>query len=41
MVKCIPMLVTFRNPQGRINQADLTEEQVLALNKLPGYERLS
>lgn len=35
------MLITFRNPQGRINQADLTEEQVLALTKLSGYEQLS
>lgn len=34
------MLVTFKNPQGRINQADLSEEQILTLDKLTGYERL-
>ena len=37
MVECISMLTKFVNPEGRMNEADLSVEQVEKLKKTTGY----
>lgn len=37
---CLTMKVTFQNPAGRVNNADLTSEQIEILRNLTGYEIL-
>lgn len=35
------MLVTFKNPQGKVNSATLNDEQIEKLKKLEGYQIIS
>lgn len=35
------MIVTFKNPQGKVNSATLNDEQVEKLTKLEGYNILN